>query len=176
MTTFNQILREAGIDPKDVKIARHVDRRAVDENHTPSSLWRTDDGRFETYTRIQHRRVFKTKYIAHFVGTPDKETLFARFDRVDGLDKAPLGTMNSCQMADRTGFDFYNLVPDNRLDKYIGKLVIDWGIGYRSWTQYADHNDKPILEIRPSHIEEQLARIEEKLDLLPAAFRPVARN
>jgi hypothetical protein len=148
MTTFNEILRQAGIDPKDVKIARHVDRRAIDENHTPYSLWLADDGSFETYQRIQHREVFKRKYVAAFVGTPKKETLFVGLWRVNGLGKAPLGTMDPVQVADRTGMGFYDLVPDDRLAQYIGRLVIDWGAGYRSWSQCADHRAKPILEIR----------------------------
>ena len=49
----------------------------------------------------------------------------------DAVDKA-----GSC--------DVYRLKLDERLGDLIGKLVIDWGLGMRSWIQRVDKQDKPM--------------------------------
>lgn len=75
MIRFNALLRDEGIDPRDVKLVRHQDTRHA-EGVTPHKLWRADDGRFEQYQKIQKRVVFKgARLVASFVATPLDETL-----------------------------------------------------------------------------------------------------
>ena len=54
-----------------------------------------------------------------------------------------------------TGFFLYDMALDPRLSEYIGLLVIDWGLGYRSWTQRAENQDKPVIELRRKLEEER---------------------
>jgi len=49
--------------------------------------------------------------------------------------------------------DIYNLELDNRLKDLIGRLVINWGTGERAWVQYADRQNKTVLELRPTQSE-----------------------
>ncbi len=51
------------------------------------------------------------------------------------------------------GFDLagtagnYELVKDSRFEALEGCLVIDWGVGTRTWIQRADLQNKPVIEI-----------------------------
>ena len=49
--------------------------------------------------------------------------------------------------------DHYSLQPVDPLSEYMGRLIIDWGPGLRSWIQRADNQDKPIVELRRSFEE-----------------------
>ena len=44
--------------------------------------------------------------------------------------------------------DIYDLRSDERLADLKGKLFIEWGDGTRAWTQRADNQNKPIIELR----------------------------
>ncbi|MDY6950549.1 MAG: GIY-YIG nuclease family protein [Thermodesulfobacteriota bacterium] len=50
-------------------------------------------------------------------------------------------------------FDIYNLELDDRLRDLIGRLIIDWGPSERAWVQYANRQNKKVLELRPSQSE-----------------------
>ena len=146
---FNAILEMAGFDVKDVRLLRHKDRRAK-KNRTPYELWQKDLPKFELYQAKQsfeNESRLKARYWASFVGTPDKETLFVGIYEIlsvrvlerdmplvyeDGVDKA-----GSC--------NFYDLVLDPRLNEQIGKMIIEWGPGYRSWIQRSDRQNKQII-------------------------------
>jgi hypothetical protein len=43
---------------------------------------------------------------------------------------------------------FIELIPAQQLSDYRGRVVIDWGPGYRSWVQLAQNHNKTILEMR----------------------------
>ena len=45
--------------------------------------------------------------------------------------------------------DTYELVLDDRLREFVGKLFISWGAGTRSWVQRPDNQNKPITELHP---------------------------
>jgi hypothetical protein len=44
--------------------------------------------------------------------------------------------------------DRYELTLEKALDDLIGRLLIAWGPGERSWIQRADRRDKPVIELR----------------------------
>ena len=49
--------------------------------------------------------------------------------------------------------DQYSTVLTHRLSELIGKLIIDWGSAKIAWAQYADKNEKTVLEIRQNEDE-----------------------
>jgi hypothetical protein len=51
-------------------------------------------------------------------------------------------------------FHFYDLALDrDKLGDLIGKLLIEWGPGDRSWIQRADNQDKTVTELWPEFKE-----------------------
>jgi hypothetical protein len=108
---------------------------------------------FDLYQSIQSfetRARLTVPYWASFLGTPSDETLFVGIYRVhdrrileqdipkphvDGVDKA-----GTC--------DVYTLTREQVLGDLIGRLLIDWGPGERSWIQRPDRRDKSITELR----------------------------
>jgi hypothetical protein len=148
MLTFNAILRHEGIDSAIVQLVRHQDTR-YPGRPTPYILWRSNDGRFDTYQGIQRLERFRLGgLLASFVVTPQGETIFAGLYSVDGVGPAPEPTIDPVSGQDMTGCNLYQTRPDPRLSEYVGLLVIDWGLGFRSWVQRADRQDKPVREIR----------------------------
>jgi hypothetical protein len=50
----------------------------------------------------------------------------------------------------------YELYQTERLDdlsQYIGRLVVDWGVGARQWVQLASKQNKQVIELRRHFIE-----------------------
>lgn len=148
MIKFNSLLRDAGIDPTKVKLVRHQDNRH--EDHTiPYNLWRANDGRFELYQNIQSREVFKeATFVAAFVVTRLNETLFAGLYEIRGLGVVPEGTLDPASQKDVSGLKLYDLASTTHLAEFRGKLIIDWGPGFRSWVQRAHLKDKVVIELR----------------------------
>ena len=149
MITFNTLLAEAKIDPALVKLVRHQDHRF---DKTPYQLWRANDGSFELYQRIQRNPWFRdADYVASFVATPLNETLFVGLYRVASAGIAPAGTIDPASGGDEAGSHFYDLQLVDELAEYRAKLIIEWGLGKRSWVQRAHLNKaKPIIELRRS--------------------------
>lgn len=146
MLGFNTLLQTAGVNPTDVRLVRHQKQGG---SLTPYHLWRADDDRLETYQRIQRRPVFRnTRSLAIFVVTPFDETLFVGLYAVNGVGKTPRGLKDPLSGRKVPGLNFYDLAPLPELADYRGRLIIDWGKGYRSWVQLAGNRDKSILEIR----------------------------
>jgi hypothetical protein len=177
---FNSLLTDAGIPLTDVRLLRHKDSRSK-RGFTPYELWRDDLNKFELYQSTQskkNRSKLKAPYWAVFVGTLDERTMFVGLYSVkysgllkedtpkphrDGIDKA-----RSC--------DVYKLDLLEIHKDFIGKLFIDWGPGALAWVQYADRNNKPIIELRKEVKERDfpgyLNFIEplSKLDSLPVSW------
>lgn len=150
MIRFNALLRDEGIDSRDVKLVRHQDTRHG-KRVTPYKLWRADNGEFELYQRIQERAVFKgSRFVASFVATPLDETLFVGMYENKSVGKAKRGLIDPISGKDVGGLNFYNLVESPKLDEYRGRLVIEWGKGYRSWVQLARGREKAVVEIHRS--------------------------
>jgi hypothetical protein len=146
MIAFNTLLRKAGVEPDDVKLARHHDTRWPGQTH---ELWTADDGRFDLYQQIQKREVFKdARLLASFVVTAERETLFVGlYNIMNGLDTVPQGKLDPVSGENVGGNFLYSLTLAPQLAEYRGNLTIEWGPGYRSWVQLARKNDKPVLKI-----------------------------
>jgi hypothetical protein len=184
MLTFNQLLRVASLDPKDVRLVRHKPER---EHHRAifDAAIKSDD-RFREYQERQGTDQIVTqfraaKYLAGFVVEPTtKQTVFmgvwdqlgerpATTDPFSG--KPPKPTTKAFTTKLRTEFDLYR-----------GRLVIDWGDGERAWVQRADSRDKRILEIRKERVDPPFpgfGAFRQRLDdveTLPIAWADVLRN
>jgi hypothetical protein len=127
---------------------RHQDNRAP-PGASPYDLWIADDGRLHTYQCIQRRPVYaESEWVISFVATPLDETLFTGIHRVQGYGTAQAGMLCPVTGHDVAGLILYDLCSHEALQEYVGRIVIDWGSGYRSWVQRADRQDKPVIEIR----------------------------
>jgi len=157
--TFNLLLREAGLDPKNVYLVRHKDTRIAKgllrvRGSSPYSLWLTQRNRFETYQQLQSKDCFRKRgFLASFVVTPGGDTLFAGMYRKLGHGKFP-EQLRECPVSGKPvsgdSHIYYNLVPDDCLREWDGKLMVKWGDGFRAWIQKADNKgsgDKEIVEI-----------------------------
>jgi len=149
---FNTILTEAGLPLSDVRLMRHKDNRAV-RGRTPYELWRDNRSKFENYQSTQsipNRRKLTAPYWAVFIANLDNETMFAGIYAVKyrGLleEDTPKPHMDGIDEAG--SYDVYDLVLHDTLNDLIGKLFIDWGTGNIAWIQYADRQNKPIIELR----------------------------
>lgn len=149
MIGFNELLSHEDIEPSRVKLVRHQDRRG---DRTPYQLWSPDStntSEFELYQRIQSRPVFKgAQFIASFVATPLDETLFVGLYEIAGVGVVPSGQTDPLSGQDCGGKNFYDLALRTELSDYRGRLIIEWGQGYRSWVQLARNRPKEVLEIR----------------------------
>lgn len=132
-----------------MKLARHQDNR-YPGRPTPFQLWRAADGRFELYQRVQSRNgIFDgARFLASFLATPLDETLFVGLYEIKGVGLAPKGLIDPVSGEDVGGYNFYELEPSTGLGDYRGRIVIEWGKGYRAWVQRAGSKDKPVIEIR----------------------------
>ena len=154
--TFNMLLREASIDPAQVRLLRHQTR--LPDGRTPLELWRMDRDGFERYQSCQlsaQRGWFRGSWWATFLGLHDGRTLFAGLYEV----KKPEPVTARFVLA-QTGHnispnvhDLYPTRLSDHLAAYRGRLYIDWGggsSGKRAWKQRADQQDKIITEL---HLE-----------------------
>lgn len=150
MIGFNALLRDENIDPAKVRLVRHQDTRSPGRP-SPYQLWLAADGRLEIYQQIQRRLVFgDARSVASFVATPLNETLFIGLYQIKGVGPAAVDLIDPISNVNVGGFNFYNLALSTSLAAYRGRLVVDWGPGYRSWVQRAHKQDKPVVEIHRS--------------------------
>jgi len=148
VVTFNTLLRAAGLDPAAVRLARHQDHRHAGRP-SPFALWLAADGRFELYQRLQSRPVFgDATHLASFVVDHADDTLFAGLYSIGPVGRASAGTVDPVSGRDVGGIFLYDLQLHPALADYRGRLVIEWGPGFRSWLQLARRKDKPLLELR----------------------------
>ena len=153
MIGFNYLLQNAGIDIDRTELVRHQDTRAT-AKRSPHDLWMAADGRFEMYQRIQGSDWLRNAdWIASFVATPLNETLFVGVYRKLGVGTTPAGTIDPAGDHDVSGLVLYDLSMDDALRDYAGRILVDWGRGFRSWIQRPDRQDKRIVEIRRTAIE-----------------------
>ena len=143
MIRFNALLREEKIDPAHVRLVRHQDVRA-----NPYRLWLAQNGEMELYQRIQRKLEFRdSKMLASFVATPLDETLFVGMYQVEGVGIAPSGTFEPTTRQDVEGYHLYDLTLHPALSDLRGRLVVDWGKGYRKWVQLAGKQNKKVIEL-----------------------------
>lgn len=156
---FNQLLVDAGIDPSEVRLLRHLP--TLPNRKHLLDLWHSDARGFEDFQALQERSkraYFAHRYWASFIGTWDGRTVFAGLWEVDGLDPVdddiivPLaGSMTSAGTVDR-----YRIQRMTSFDPFAGRLFIDWGggsSGKRAWVQRADLQNKAISALAEQAIE-----------------------
>jgi hypothetical protein len=175
MATFNDLLREAGFDPQEVRLVRHKDTRLG--RISVYDLWRNERQIFGYYQSVQQsRRSFPAgSQVASFVVDPGGQTLFVGLydvrDRreaseadIDRDGKTPLEAKPYIRrLESHTHSEFYQdllnllrnfLAPGDcihelkkraELVNYEAVLAIDWGPGARAFVQRAHLRDKPIL-------------------------------
>lgn len=152
--TFNMLLQDAGFDPHNVRIARHVDS-SKKAKRSPYLLWRTDRPAFELYQSIQSQEKFRVgNFLASFVAAPGGRTLFAGMFHIDGIGMAPEGMRCPVRGHDVSGYRLYGISSDVRMSDLCGRLSIEWGAGALSWVQLAHNHEKRVSEIRLSFEEE----------------------
>lgn len=144
------LLLPLGIDlrtaPKNsVKLVRHMDSR-VDL----SQIHR--DGRFEVYQAYQSAPVFSNaRTLVSFLGKGDRQAVFVGVFDVEHVSQpgdVPLVPPETLPI-DVSGNFYYTLRQRPGFDALIGRLVIDWGTGTRSWHQWFDAKRKPVVEVLP---------------------------
>lgn len=151
MLQFNQLLRDAGIEPVEVRLLRHLptvgDEALLD-------IWRADPARFEAYQSQQQRKdrtSFARRYWASFIGTWDGRTVFTGL--YENLARDELGVPGIDPISGapiQAEVDLYRTAPIEALRDYRGRLFIEWGggvSGKRAWNQRADAQDKAITEL-----------------------------
>ena len=151
MITFNDVLRSVGVDPAQVHLARLQDTRV--RGRSIYAIWTSPDGPqlVEEYQAVQDRERFGVGgFVASFVVTPPprNETLFIGLYEVRSVGRCRAGSVEAITGIDVTGLYRYEMVADDRLDEYKERLVVDWGLGARSWAQRASRQPKPIRAIR----------------------------
>ena len=151
--SFNDILKGHGFEPNDVRLVRHKDQRSS-PGRSPYELWRDEPDAFNDYQssqRISNRKKFSAPYWAVFIADAFNDTMFVGLfaasylglleqDRPKPHVDGEIDLAGSC--------DIYNLELDERLRDLIGRLIIDWGPGERAWVQYANRQNKKVLELR----------------------------
>jgi len=185
--TFNSILQSADIAPSTVRLLRHQDSRSL-RGKKLYQLWRDDRPAFELYQSVQgfdgKPKLATAKYWASFLAMPNGETLFVGLYAV-----ASCGVLETQMVDPSTGTllppgtcNSYTLHLAEALTDLIGKLVVDWGPGTRAWLQYADRQNKIVLELRRAFTEEAFPGFDRfleplsRIENLPASWLEALRS
>jgi hypothetical protein len=149
---FNSILTGAGLNLADVRLLRHKDKKAL-KGRSPYELWRDDRQAFHLYQSLQNiaiRARLNAPYWASFVVTLSERTMFVGIYRVESRRLLAEDTQAPHNdIVDKAGScDEYNLTLENTLNDHIGKLFIEWGLGYKAWVQRADKRNKRVVELQ----------------------------
>ena len=180
MLTFNKILHDEGIDPAEVRLVRHQDKRVKNRLY---KLWLTKPGDFELYQRIQNStKVFPVGcLLASFVVTPMEETLFVGLYRVHDVRPRPPEIVDPA-VPEESGRYLYDVRREDKLTDYIGHLIVDWGPAKRVWVQLGHKRDKQVLEIRRELREEPFPGFTyfcwdiDEIDAVPFSWQTVLKN
>jgi hypothetical protein len=183
---FNMLLDQHGIQPRDVRLLRHAKRQGA-AGRSPLQAWREDRPAFEAYQSTQpakDRAFFDAPYWASFVAYSTRETMFVGLYRIEQGDR--LVPSFTCPLTGRLvpseTVDRWSTIPNPTFAEYAGKLFIDWGLGTRSWTQYAERQNKPIVELRREEREEpypghaRFIRQLSEIETLPASWLAILGN
>ena len=156
---LNTIMRDAGLQPSDVRLLRHKDKRAT-KGRTPYELWRDNRPQFELYQSsqsVEKRKLMTAPYWAVFIVNLNDETMFGGVYQVRyrGLWERDTPKAHIEGGVDLAGScDHYDLVLTAVLSDLIGRLFVDWGSAKITWVQYAERNDKTVTELRTAFREE----------------------
>lgn len=149
MLTFNDVLADGGVDASAVRLVRHQ----VARRPSPYAVWKSGPNgpdRLAAYQAVQSNRRFEVgDFLASFVVTPPprNETLFIGLFKVNGISD-DRGTLTDPIYGHEFEGWQYEVAEDPRLSNYVGRLVVDWGAGARSWVQRAHKQPKPLIALR----------------------------
>lgn len=151
--TFNSILDDYGLDPRDVRLLRHQTIKYA--GRTPYTLWRDNHDGFLLYQSIQsvkNRSRLSSRYWASFVVTPVQSTLFVglyEVEKIGPCDPTMIDPLRGVPVAQGGAreLDLYRQTLFGVSMEDAGRVYIDWGPGTRSWVQIAANQAKPILEV-----------------------------
>lgn len=141
---LSDVMRNAGLDPKEVKLARHPlsDKRIK---------FCYDNGFFELYLRTQGKKMFKDgQYILNFVGTQGTTGRFEGCYLVKGVRSMEGITLPESFpiKPEKPPVFYYDLEKTDIMSDYVERLLIDWGKGARSWCQNGT-TEKEIIALMP---------------------------
>lgn len=181
---FTEVIERRGIDPAIARVVRH-DRRGVREWHLSPALF----GHFASIQRADWNSPYKdAEFAFHFLPGPrlaggEQTALFVRAHRIlrewfwaDDPQPFALYRADSGDQPN-TGHRVYDLDPLADFDDLIERVLIDWGTGTRSWSQWASRRRKEIIELRRVPNEPDFpgfaafASTIEEVPLLPRAWR-----
>jgi hypothetical protein len=185
MLKFNALLAAADIDPARVRLVRHRDpryNRAIYDDairrHPRFEQYQSGQGNPRVVSLVQSAEV-----LAVFVVDPRAQTVFVGLWRVRGFKQGytpdPYRGADSPPGGTPVVFDLERMAT---LDEYAGRVIVDWGGGERAWVQYAQRQDKQILELRREAVEEPFpgfarfaCRLDE-VDGLPSTWQEPLRG
>lgn len=180
MFGFNDLLRSAVLDPAEVRLVRHSERR-VQRMVFEAALEQTPA--FHEYQEHQGtKQVIEqfraATYLASFVADPmNGDTIFVGIwqrlgERAGPSPRVPLAipeTLSASVVFETRLLD--------ALAEYRGRIVVDWGEATRVWVQRADKQPKTILELRREIREPEFpgfSRFQRRLqdiEQVPASWR-----
>jgi hypothetical protein len=178
--TFNDLLALEGLDTTGVRLVRHRDGRL-----RPGRMyeaWQSDRAAFEAYQSVQGRDVFPLDcLLASFIVTESGKTVFIGMYHVAGRGTCPPGSVDALIGIDVSGEIRYDLRRVDSLADYRAKVVIDWGLGTRTWVQRADKQAKPVVEITEQNEPRfpgfrEFVRSIDELSSLPNGWQQVLRS
>jgi hypothetical protein len=148
MLTLEHLLLPCGLDlvsldKRRVKLVRHMDSR-VDVNE----LYR--EGKLDLYQAYQSAPVFQdAELLVSFIGRGERQAVFVGV--FDVGEVSPPGEIKPSQPLpmDVSGDYHHALTRRPGFDALIGRLVIDWGLGTRSWHQWFVPMKKRVIELLP---------------------------
>ncbi|WP_281052433.1 GIY-YIG nuclease family protein [Vibrio cholerae] len=118
-------------DSKKIKFVRHKDSR-----HEYRELIKDRDELLK-YQAEQSKNVFKDcEYIFSFFGLESSKALF-------------IGVFKVGEIKSANNKFYYELTEVDGFDDYKDRVVINWGKAAISWHQWANENDKEVVEILP---------------------------
>ncbi len=114
-----------------VKIVRHKDNRSEYREIIK------DREKLLEYQKEQAKDVFaKTDFLISFIGQENKKALFLGVFKINGVEKLENSFL-------------YDIEEIYVLREFIGRVVIDWGLGTIAWAQDYHSNQKEVIEILP---------------------------
>jgi len=149
MLALEDLLVSFGFDaspPKrTVKLVRHFDSR-IDVGQ----IYR--DGKLELYQAYQSAPVFSNaRTLVSFIGRGQRQAVFVGIYDVGDVyppGAAPQPAPGDLPIDVSDNF-YYSIQQRPGFDALVGRLVIDWGAGTRSWHQWFEPQSKAVVELLP---------------------------
>jgi hypothetical protein len=148
---FSELVAKRGLDPDEGRLVRHDVRGRQYWEHS-----RADFDHFASSQKPAKTPYRGTKVAFQFVAYGRTEALFVGAHRVldQWLHRDDPSRMTRAHHPESVykdmwpGREMYDLERIQEMDDLSGRVVIDWGPGTRSWSQWLNRRDKPIVELR----------------------------